>query len=217
MRYSNSSGAYGLNHDDVISLLPGIPGREMVKSICLGLWHDKNGYGGPGSLYFSSHAEFFLGRCGDVEEPGRIDTILEIRTEDMLKKDISGPVFGIEIKTSPNDLLSKRDNLTTKYINSGQCNYYFLVASEDILAMQACIKYMEDPRIGVASLSSGKLLKLPISMDISDEGIERYRRQLVERSAASPECSYHKYYERDREWIEVKMKDFLQDGKVIRT
>ena len=204
-----------LTHDQVIPLLREIPGREMLKNICLVLepWTDSGPGKRPEFVFYSSHGEFTLGPCAPGGEVGRMDSIVEIYPPDLLRKPYC--TIGLEIKDEAEDL-RKDQKLSGKYLASRMCDYYFMVAISDELALEACVKYLGCPAIGVASLASGRVLKVPVRQDVPEDRRQKYRNQLQRRPQLKNSSPYHKYYLQDDDLIILLLGKGPQIAPIVR-
>lgn len=183
-----------VTHDDVMLLLRRIPGKSVMRSVLQSL------FGSGSDVYYSSRCEFRLGRCGVNNEPSRIDAIVEVRC----KPSSAGTLrIGLEIKTTLEDLV-RSDNLREKYIHSGHCDYYFLLASTGELALKACVKYDSVPGVGVVSLDSATVYKVPERSLTTLQGRSHYVLELCRRAASTDEDAYHSYHVLDNEWIKLE-------------
>ena len=204
-----------LSHDEVIPLLREIPGRELFKNICLIVcpWRNLGITSPPEIVFYSSHGEFSLGICGPNGEVGRMDSIVEIHPPDLCGN--SYCTIGIEIKTDVKDLEKDR-KLSGKYLESRMCDYYFLVTISDELALRGCVKYAGNPAIGVASLASGKVFKIPTRQEVPEEKREKYREQLCRRPYLKEGSPFHKYYIQDDDYVMLLLRGEHQVSPIMR-
>ena len=184
---TNYKGNYqcSLVHDDAIPLLHEIPGKEMIKNIIRAteLWRNWKEGPCPEVLFYLSHGEYSLGHCNGDKEISRIDSVISVRPAESIDNPISCILIGIEIKCSKQNLMNDT-KLEERYLESGICDYYFLVASNDELALKAVSKYKDIYYIGVASLSSGRVFKIPGEKPTDADSRDRYVKMLTKRQKA---------------------------------
>lgn len=214
MTYSKENHQYYLTHDDVIPLLREIPGKEMIMNICRAIKPWGSEVKAPDVLFYSSHAEFTLGKCGEDGKIGRIDSIVTVWAPDFHLTNQAYCNLGIEIKCRSSDLIDDT-KLVSKYLSSGMCDYYFLVATTDELALMACCKYAGNEAVGVASLASGNVMKVPVKMNVTVEKRERFKTILENRGHLVKE-KFQKYYHQDKDFILLTPNSVFQTGPIVR-
>ena len=202
-RVNSPAERYNLEHDDIFHMMTQIPGQDVMRSILRSLLSKNGKYIGPSRVFYSSNAEFGLGRCGPHKKNSRIDLMVEVRTSKMYAENRPGMVIALEVKTTDGDLLRERDNLRDKYIKSDQADSYWLLASTDDIALKACCKYSDMPQVGVACMSSARVLKVPERVGMSDRGRLRYVNEMNRRSMSSINDRFHEYHIRDNHWVEL--------------
>ena len=205
---------YHLTHGDVIPLLRETSGKEMIMNICRAITPWKHDGKAPEVLFFSSHAEFTLGKCGKDGKVGRIDSIVTLWAPDFHMTNRAYCNVGIEIKCRSSDLVDDT-KVVDKYMSSGMCDYYFMVTTTDELALMACCKYAGMDAIGVASLASGRVLKVPVKMNVTPEKRERFKACLENRSHLVKE-TFQKYYHQDKDYILLIPAAEKQTGPIVR-
>lgn len=214
MTYSPESHQYYLTHEDVLPLLRETPGREMIMNIARATTPWGNDEKAPDLLFYSSHAEFTLGKCGKEKKVGRIDSIVTLWAPDFHITNRAYCNIGIEIKCRSSDLMNDT-KFVDKYLSSGMCDYYFLVATSDELGLMACRKYAGIDAIGVSCLANGKVLKVPTKMGVTSEKRERFKTSLENRSRLVKE-KFQKYYHQDKDFILLDPSADTQIGPIVR-
>lgn len=206
-----------LVHDDAIPLLQEIPGKEMIKNIVKAteLWRNWKEGPCPEVLFYLSHGEYSFGRCGGSKEISRIDSVISIRPAESISNPDSGILVGLEIKCNNSNLMEDK-KLEERYIESGVCDYYFLVAVNDEIALKAVSKYKDIYFIGVASLSSGRVFKIPGAKPTDADARSRYVKMLAKRQNASNDHQYKKYYIRDGDYSMLLMNSESQWSPTFR-
>ena len=214
MIYNKKEHSYHLTHDDVIPLIREIPGRIMIHNIANAIkpWIGESS--APDVYFYTSHGEFTLGKCGKNGEVGRIDSIIQILPPDFHITDKKYCNLGIEIKCSSSDLM-KDTKLVDKYLCSGLCDYYFLVATLDELALMASVKYKDYDSIGVASLASGKVFKTPKRQYVSTESEAEFVRLLANRQHHK-ESPYLEYYLQDDDLMIIRPHAITQNAPIVK-
>lgn len=197
---------HNLVHDDAIPLLQEIPGKEMIKNIIKAteLWRSWKEGSCPEVLFYLSHGEYSFGHCGGSKEVSRIDSVISIRPAESLSNPDSGVLVGLEIKCNNSNLMEDK-KLEERYIESGICDYYFLIAANDEIALKAVSKYKDNYFIGVASLSSGRVFKIPGAKPTDANARNRYVKMLSKRQNAPDSHQYKKYYLRDGDYSMLLM------------
>lgn len=156
---STSLNPCTLTHNEIIPLLKERQGRQMIANMLLKLkpWKINEEGEDVNLVWYSTLGEFNLGICEADGATGRVDAAIVVKP---LELQGSKPYCRIcaEVKGSMSDL-KKDKKLEGKYINSGQFDYYFLIAANDEIAKKAVEKYQSNPIIGVASMESGRVFK----------------------------------------------------------
>lgn len=204
-----------LTHEEVLPLLRERPGKELVKNISLTLqpWQASRC---PNILTYTSMGEFSLGACGRRGETGRIDAVIVLWHNNLNKVPRRAYcAIGCEIKTNAKDLRLDH-KLDGKYLKAGQLDYYFLLATTDDLALLALVKYLDNPAIGVASLSSGKVFKVPDRQHVQKENREKFIRQMKQRFHSTESMSFHNHHIHDNDYVLVDMNSSEQVLPVVR-
>lgn len=198
-------------HTDAIPLLQEIPGKEMIKNVIFAteLWRNWKEGPCPEVLFYLSHGEYSLGHCDGDKEVSRIDSVISIRPAESIDNPNSGILIGVEIKCGQQNLMNDT-KLEERYLKSGICDYYLLVAINDDIALKACLKYKDNYYIGIASLSSGRVFKIPGEKPTDSDARVRYCRMLEKRQKAPDGHQYHEYYHRDKHYSMLLMNSQSQ-------
>lgn len=163
----------GPSHADIIPLR-NEEGRRMVAGIIKDI---DPAY--AKEQYYTSLGEFAFG--GDEGSGGgRFDSVVLIRTLENVSDYGAGIRVGLEIKCSVDNLLQD-GKFKEKYIKSGICDYYYLVATTDEVAKAAVRKYSDCPQIGVIRYATGAVLKTPARSAVTSEGFRQFKEGLFKR------------------------------------
>ena len=206
-----------VSHEYVISALNEIPGRDMILRICQAseIWHNWTHGDCPEVLFYLTHGEFAIGHCGDDSEIRRMDAVISVRPPHKLDDSTGGCLLGFEIKTSVKDL-DHDTKLAEHYLKSGICDYYYLIAANDDIAIKALAKYKDNYHIGVASFSSGRVFKNAGKCIRSENRAVWYQKMLSRRKDAPAGHAYHKYYEHDRDVVMLVPQEQIQKAPILQ-
>lgn len=211
---SNSKDAIKFSHDEVISFLLEMPGREMITTICTmtSIWENWDRRTIPEVLFYSSHGEFILGRCGENKDVCRIDAVVSVRPADRIDDPYSGVLVGMEIKCSAADL-EQDVKFESRYLASKVCEYYYLIAISEEVALKALAKYRDNPYIGVASIASGKIFKQASKMPATDR--HEWYVSMMKRREEQANGKYQLHYQRDKDIVMILPGKRYQDAPLI--
>ena len=173
MSYNEKKRDATLTHEDVLPQLRTLPGKMMMKNICSQLLPNNRE---SSIVFYTVHGEYDMGLCPGGEK-GRIDAAVIIWHPDFRSGPQAYCALGLEIKCSVSDLM-KDDKLDGKYLRAGLFDYYLLVAVSDEIALKACAKYSGNDAIGVVSLGSGKVLKVPTRQPVTKDARSFFKEQL---------------------------------------
>ena len=179
----------------------------MMKSICSAILPEKRD---SSIVFYSVHGEYDMGICPGGER-GRIDAAVIIWHPDFTSGPRAYCTLGLEIKTSVSNLMEDR-KLDGKYLDAGLFDYLFLVAVSDEIALKACVKYSQNDAIGVASLGSGRVLKIPAKQPVTREARAFFMKHLEERAKVDDTSRYYTHCCQDRVFAVL---DMLHEKQVL--
>lgn len=170
-----------IEHIDVLSLLSQQIGQMLVRNLV------------PADTfcdYYKVLGEFELSKFG------RIDSVIELFPDSTR--------LGIEIKCRSGDLMDDHKTFE-RYLKSGVCDYYYIVTVNEEMALLACLKFKNTP-IGIACLSSGRVMKSADKQIKTKAGERLYKETLLSRSLLPNNDEFIGYYLHDNDIVNLNDK-----------